>query len=130
MKVHHWTGIKPNPKKYFGFIYLITNLTTGKRYIGRKQFHRYRKSKIVGESDWATYTGSNRKLNADILELGMENFTFKLILHTQNRGIHRYAEVKEIIKNDAILSKNKDKFYNGQVDAVRYRPNDKLEIKK
>lgn len=127
MKKHHWIGINPNPKKYFGFIYLITNLTNGKMYIGRKQFYRYRKRKIVGESDWATYTGSNRKLNADIEELGMENFSFKLIKHTPNRGMHRYSEIKEIIKNDAILSKNKDKFYNGQVDACRYRPNDRLE---
>ena len=49
---HHWIGLKPNPKKYFGFVYLITNLVNGKMYIGKKQYHVYKKRKIARQSDW------------------------------------------------------------------------------
>ena len=118
----HWIGIKPNPKIYFGFIYTITNKLNGRIYIGRKVYHRRRKKKIIGESDWREYTGSSKKLNADITKYGRDNFEFKIIKHTRNAGIHRYLEIKEIIKRDAILKKNEGKYYNGQVEGCKYRP--------
>ena len=79
------TNIEDFPKGTFGFSYIIENLTTGKIYIGRKQLFSRRKKKygkkkiaqmpdkrapkyeyIEKESDWLTYTGSNRELNDDI----------------------------------------------------------------
>ena len=42
---------------FFGFVYRITNLQTGKKYIGRKYFYQFRKPrgksrKVKSESDW------------------------------------------------------------------------------
>ena len=42
---------------YFGFVYLITNIQNGRKYIGRKYFWSFRtpkgkKRKVKQESDW------------------------------------------------------------------------------
>jgi hypothetical protein len=128
VKEHHWTaGIKPNNKKYFGFIYEIYNIIDGKHYIGCKQFYKYKKQgrtityKITGESDWRSYMGSNVALKNDIKRYGKDHFTFKILKHTPNRGMHRYLETEMIVKRGAILPKNKDKYYNGQLSAIKYR---------
>ena len=76
---HHWIGLRPNPKKAFGFLYEITNLETGRQYLGRKQYHRYRKRKRIGDNDWHTYTGSSKDLNEDIRRLGRGCFCFRLL---------------------------------------------------
>ena len=60
------------------FVYLITNLTSDKKYVGKKlaKFKttkpplKGKKNKRRGtkESDWRTYWGSSDHLNADVLE--------------------------------------------------------------
>ena len=61
------------PEKAIGFVYEITNITNGKKYIGKKLFHfskptqkNLKKRKIKVESNWREYTGSNNELNTDI----------------------------------------------------------------
>src|SRR3972149_1030675 len=72
------------PEEYEGFIYIITNLTNGKFYIGRKSFYSYSKRKLTiaekklpenkrktftitkKETPWRGYTGSCKELNEDI----------------------------------------------------------------
>ena len=49
---------------FFGFVYRITNLQSGKQYIGRKYFYQFRKPrgksrKVKSESDWKKYYGSS-----------------------------------------------------------------------
>ena len=48
---------------FFGYVYRITNLTTGKQYIGRKYFTQRRKPRsgkgkrrVTTESDWKSTT--------------------------------------------------------------------------
>ena len=58
---------------YYGFVYLITNEQTGKKYVGKKFFWfkktlgitktRKRRKKTLVESDWKTYFGSSNSLN-------------------------------------------------------------------
>lgn len=58
------------PKGVVGFVYLITNKETGQWYAGKKSLFSYRKlqplkgysrkRKVVKESDWATYSSSNK----------------------------------------------------------------------
>ena len=62
----------------FGFVYLITNLTNGRKYIGRKYFWSFRKPpgkkrRVKKESDWKKYTGSSKQLNEAIAKNGKEN---------------------------------------------------------
>ena len=58
--VSHWTGLIPNPKINIGFIYMITCLTTGKKYIGRKTF-------------WKMIPKSKRSLRNPIRDKGLTN---------------------------------------------------------
>lgn len=118
----------------FGFIYLITNTLSGKKYIGKKQFHFYRKvlqpgakrkKTIITESDWQTYTGSSTHLNADIKLLGKDKFRFEIIHICVNKGHLHYMEVDYQVKMGALTSYLPDgnrAFYNARINAVKFIP--------
>lgn len=58
--------------KNVGFVYIITNLQTGKRYIGKKVFlftKRVKGKRTKVESDWREYYGSNEGLLGDVERL-------------------------------------------------------------
>lgn len=116
----HW--VYPNEidmSKFLGFVYIITNKTTGKKYIGKKLLVNKKKRKplkgrvnarrYVVESDWQTYTGSSPKLNEDIEKLGKDNFTFEILAFYPSKMLLAYHETKEIIDRNAIFS---DEYYN------------------
>ena len=69
---------------FFGFVYRITNLQSGKQYIGRKYFYQFRKPrgksrKVKSESDWKKYYGSSDELKTDRKTLGNECFKREII---------------------------------------------------
>ena len=72
----------------FGFVYRITNIQTGKQYIGRKYFVQKRKPKggkrkVTSESDWKKYYGSCPELKEDIKKFGKNIFKREILsLHT------------------------------------------------
>ena len=58
---------------FFGYVYCITNLQSGKKYIGRKYFTQRRKPrggkrKVTSESDWKMYYGSSKELKKAIID--------------------------------------------------------------
>jgi hypothetical protein len=141
-----WQGLKPNPSKFFGFIYEICNTVTGTKYIGKKQYHmlnpkRSRRRPVcdtTGDwnpdhwkaSDWETYTGSCRELNADVAKLGHDKFTFHIIGQYSTKGDLSYAEVEAIIKKDAMIKRGEEglrEYYNGNVSAIRFIPPNKTK---
>lgn len=86
--------------KRFGFVYLITNLTNDRLYIGRKYFWSTRKVKgksrrQKSESDWKDYYGSSDDLKADVEKLGKENFKREILSLHDTKGSVNYTEIKE-----------------------------------
>lgn len=126
MKKHHWIGRRPDPHLYFGFVYQITNLVDGRLYIGRKQYHKYRKGKKVGEMDWHNYTGSSKRLNDDIKKHGKDKFEFKILRQYKTRGGLVYGEANLLHKRNALTARlegsDKRLYYNGRIDAIKFVP--------
>jgi len=103
---------------YAAFVYIITNLTDNKRYIGKKIFKTVRRKKVKGktrrkkvekESDWKSYFGSNVVLLADVERLGQEQFEREIVKLCKTRGTANYWEAYYIMTNHAIMSED---FYN------------------
>ena len=95
-----------------GFVYVITNLTNNKQYVGKKNFWSKRKDRKTGKrktrmSDWQKYYGSNDQLNEDIKNGDQVK---KDIIHLcKSKGFMSYLETKEILVRDCLLN---DKYYN------------------
>ena len=110
--------------QYIGFVYIITNLTNNKKYIGKKlaKFKKTRpplkgkkrKRKSLVESDWRTYWGSSEHLLADITELGPENFSREILYFCTTRGQLSYLEAKEQFDREVLLT---DEYYNGIINV-------------
>ena len=97
----------------YGFVYLIVNNITGRKYIGKKFFTKAsskqvkgKRKKIRKESDWLTYYGSNKYLLEDVEKLGAENFTRKILRLCKTRSECAYWETHEIFVSCALLSSN------------------------
>lgn len=103
-------------------MYLITNKTTGRKYIGRKQYWITRKGKRIRESDWRTYTGSSPDLNRDIRNTGLGNFKFEILAQVDSKGALRYLEANIQHKKDILL--DPVNWYNKRIDDV-YSPSSK-----
>ena len=77
----------------YGFVYIITNLQTQRRYIGRKYLSKAgyktvkgKRKRIRKTSDWETYYGSNKTLLEDVKRLGEVNFTREIVQFCRNRS--------------------------------------------
>jgi len=108
----------------YGFVYIIENLLTGKKYIGKKLFwfaktkqvnKKKKKFKVI--SDWQEYYGSNEKLKTDIEIHGKENFSRTIIHLCKSKGECSYLEAKEQFNRNVIES---DEYYNTWI-MVRVR---------
>ena len=118
------------PQDCVGFVYLITNKLTGRKYIGKKlaKFSRTtyktvklkngnkKKKKIRGkiESDWQTYYGSNEQLNQDVECLGAGNFTREILYYCRSKAECSYIEAREQFSRRVLES---DDWYNGHIQV-------------
>ena len=108
----------------YGFVYIITNNTSNRKYIGKKFFYSTKTKQVKGKrkrvkvsSDWQTYYGSNAELQNDVKLLGEENFTREIIHLCKTKGVCGYLEAKEqFIRNVLEM----DDYYNSWI-MVRVR---------
>ena len=106
---------------HFGFVYLIENLITGRKYIGRKYFSKAgtkqvngKKRKIRKVSDWETYWGSNETLKREVAELGEHNFRRTILHLCSSKSECSYFELREQMDRRVLES---DEWYNDWVTA-------------
>lgn len=128
MNIGHWHYHREfDSATWVGFSYCIENKLSGKRYFGKKFFQstthkkiagRTNRKKIVSESDWKSYTGSSKALNADIDKYGEENFEFVILGLYESRSSLSYAECRNILLSDSLLYP--DRFYNGRLEPLRF----------
>jgi len=124
------TQIEQLPEDCVGFVYLITNNITGRKYIGKKlaKFSKtsYKivklkngnkkrkkiKSKI--DSDWQLYYGSNDQLNRDVAEIGSNNFTREILFYCKSKAECSYVEAREQFARRVLESSD---WYNGHIQV-------------
>jgi len=122
--------IEQLPEDCAGFVYIITNLQSQRKYIGKKlaKFRktrqrvvkfkngnrRKRKIRTQVESDWRDYYGSSPELARDIALLGKENFSREILYFCQSRAQCSYIEAREQFSRQVLES---DAWYNGHIQV-------------
>ena len=124
------TTVETLPEECVGFVYLITNNLSGRKYIGKKlakfsktsvkvvkQKNGIKKKKRIRtkiDSDWREYYGSSIDLAADILTLGTENFSREILYYCASKAACSYIEAREQFNRKVLES---DDYYNGQISV-------------
>jgi len=115
--------------EFFGFVYRITNLKSGKQYIGRKYFWSKRKPRggkrrVTSESDWKKYYGSSDELKADRKLLGNSEFKREILSTHPTKGKVNYEETKQLFLNNVLqetLDDGTPAYYNSNILGRYYR---------
>jgi hypothetical protein len=125
-------NVEELPEDCVGYVYLITNNVSGRKYIGKKlaQFKKTRpplkgrknKRRSTVESDWRNYYGSSDNLTADIEQLGKENFKREILFYCYSKGECSYLEAREQFRHRVLES---DDWYNGHI-RVRVHKSQKI----
>ena len=108
---------------FFGYVYLITNKITNRKYIGRKYFVQKRKPKggkrrITSESDWKKYYGSSPELKEDVKKYGKESFSREIISLHETLGKTNYEETRQLFINNVLteaLDNGEPAYYNSNI---------------
>jgi len=129
------TELSDIPEDALGFVYEITAVN-GKKYIGRKILYTNRKRRfgkkesalitdkrkklyemVKKESDWRTYTGSNKVLNEDIAN-GME-FTKRILYFAFAKKQLSYLETRELFERRVL--ETVDEYYNSNINGTYFK---------
>jgi len=123
------------PDDCVGFVYLITNITNDRKYVGKKlaKFSKTstktvtlkngtkKKKKVRSkvDSDWREYYGSSEHLTKDVELLGNENFSREILHYCKSKAVCSYLEAKEQFDRKVLESLD---YYNGHI-SVRVHKN-------
>jgi hypothetical protein len=130
MWIYNSEIIEQLPEDCIGFVYLITNKTNDRKYVGKKlaKFSRTttktvtlkngtkKKKKVRSkiDSDWMEYYGSSIELNKDVEILGKENFTREILYFCKSKAECSYIEAREQFTRRVLESLD---YYNGQISV-------------
>lgn len=128
--VYQGNIIEELPDDCVGFVYIITNTVTGRKYIGKKlakfskttyktvklKNGKKKRKKIRGkiESDWQTYYGSNDELKRDVEQLGADKFIREILYYCNSKALASYYEAKEQFDRRVLESTD---YYNGHIQV-------------
>ena len=122
------------PDATFGFVYRIIHIPSGKTYIGKKvlQFTRKAKlskkdlalyegakgrkpsfKKVVKESDWKTYYGSNKHLLELLKSEPKENFKREILTLAPSKKLLTYEETKALFVYQVL--EKPEEFFNDNI---------------
>jgi len=118
------------PEDCVGFVYIITNTVSGRKYIGKKlaKFSKttYKIVKLKNgtkkkkrirskiDSDWRDYYGSSPELTKDVEKLGKEIFTREILFYCKSKAECSYIEAREQFARRVLESKD---YYNGHIQV-------------
>lgn len=113
---------------YTGFVYIITDKSNDKKYVGKKLFKSKRRlpplkgktrrrTKVV-ESDWMDYFGSSDEVKMLVEEHGRDNFHREILHLCDTKGVMSYLEAKEQFDRNVLLD---DSYYNGIIQCKIHR---------
>ncbi len=120
----------------FGFVYRITNLQSGRSYIGRKYFWSLRKPRgknrrVKSESDWKKYYGSSDELTEERKRIGNDAFKREILSVHLTKGKVNYEETRQLFIHNVLteaLDDGSPAWYNSNVLGRYYKkdyfPND------
>jgi hypothetical protein len=127
---HQGAVVTELPEDCVGFVYCITNNSSGRKYIGKKlaKFSKTtyktvklkngnkKKKKIRSkiDSDWQEYYGSNIELNKDVDTLGNNNFTREILYYCTSKAECSYIEAREQFDRKVLESTD---YYNGHIQV-------------
>lgn len=127
---HNGAIVEVLPDDCIGFVYIITNTVTGRKYIGKKLakfskttykvvkqkngIKKKKKIKTKVDSDWQTYYGSNDLLNEDVDKLGKDKFTREILFYCKSKAECSYIEAREQFTHKVLESTD---YYNGQISV-------------
>ena len=137
----HWSGVKVDPEEHFGFIYMMTDLTTGEFYVGKKNVwikkprQKGCKTAIASpvspkwkpccwkESDWRTYKGSSKYWSKHMKNNPDHKYDYRVLACCGSKGVLHFAELVAIIFSKSLVS---EKGFNYAAPSIKYRVNPEL----
>lgn len=137
--IYQGTEINELPETCVGFVYMITNQLTGKKYIGKKLskfsktkykvlklkngVKKKKKIKSMIDSDWKDYWSSSDALKDDVVNFGKENFIREILYFCSSKSELSYLELHEQVNRRVLES---DEYYNGIIN-VRIKESELLK---
>lgn len=111
---------------YVGFVYIITQISTGKQYIGKKKCFfkkttvktvtlkngtkKKKKIRSLIPSDWSTYYGSSDKLKEEIVKSSVSDFKREIVSWATSLSDLSYQEAKLQFETDCLM--HPDRYFN------------------
>ena len=139
------SSIDEMPQDTYGFIYLVTHIPTNRKYIGKKVLYFERnvklskrelnelkaerkakgiggrvplKKKVIKESDWKTYFGSQQEIKELVKSEKESDFKREILKFVGNKKHLTYFECKYLFINEVL--ENNQEYINDNILAKFY----------